>query len=56
VQAVGADADLGPKPNSKPSVKRVEALTKTAAESISVVKRSAAAWSVVTMASASPEP
>ena len=46
-----------PKPNSKPSVKRVEALTKTAAESTSAVKRSAAARSPsVTIASARPEP
>jgi hypothetical protein len=45
-----------PNPNSKPSVKRVDAFTNTAAESISALKRSAAALSVVTMASARPDP
>jgi len=40
-----------PKPNSPPSVNRVEALTMTAAASTSVVKRRAAARSSVTIAS-----
>src|SRR3954470_4216650 len=34
-----------PKPNSPPSVNRVEALTSTAAESTAAVKRRAGAWS-----------
>src|SRR5690606_27870304 len=45
-----------PKPNCSPSTKRVEALTRTAAASTSVVKRSAARRSVVTMASLCPVP
>ena len=36
-----------PKPNSPPSVNRVEALTSTAAESTAAAKRRAAAWSSV---------
>src|SRR5204863_3381380 len=40
-----------PKPNSQPSAKRVEALTMTHAESISLVNRSAAVASSVTIAS-----
>ena len=45
-----------PNPNSKPSVKRVEAFTYTVAESTSRSKRAAAASSPVTIASAKPEP
>ena len=44
-----------PKPNCSPSVKRVEALTTTAAASTSEVKRWAAARSPVTMASVWPD-
>src|SRR4051812_38350022 len=40
-----------PKPNSPPSVNRVEAFTSTAAESTSAVNRRAAPWSSVTIAS-----
>ena len=40
-----------PRPSSSPSMKRVEALTSTAAASTSAVNRSAAARSPVTMAS-----
>ena len=43
-----------PRPNSPPSVKRVEALTYTAAESTPAQKASAAARSCVTMASLWP--
>ena len=44
-----------PKPNSPPSVKRVLALTITAAESTSAANRRAAAWDRVTIASVWPE-
>ena len=43
-----------PKPNSPPSVNRVDALTSTAAESTAAVKCRAAAWSSVTIASLCP--
>ena len=43
-----------PKPNSPPSVKRVEALTYTAALSVPLTNTSAAAGSSVTMASLWP--
>jgi len=45
-----------PKPNCSPSVKRVEALTMTAAASTSRVNRRAATRSVVQMASVWPVP
>src|SRR5205085_7603044 len=45
-----------PKPNSSPSVKRVDALTTTAAASTSRVNRRALARSVVQMASVWPLP
>ncbi len=44
-----------PKPNSPPSVKRVDALTSTAAESTAATKRRAAACEPVTIASVWPE-
>ncbi len=44
-----------PKPNSPPSVNRVEALTMTAAESTRAVNRRAACRSRVTIASVWPE-
>ena len=40
-----------PKPNSPPSVNRVEALTSTAAESTAATKRWALVWESVTIAS-----
>src|SRR5262249_42082509 len=45
-----------PKPNSPPSVNRVEALTITAAASTSATTRRAAACEPVTMASVCPDP
>ena len=50
VEFVGADADPAPRPYSKPSAKRVLALTMTLAESTSR-KTAACRWSVVRMAS-----
>ncbi len=44
-----------PKPNSPPSVKRVDALTITAAESTPAVNRDEAARDEVTIASVCPE-
>ncbi len=44
-----------PKPNWLPSVKRVEAFTATVVESTNWVKRRAACWEVVTIASVWPE-
>ena len=46
-QLLGGDADLGTEADSPPSVKRVEALTMTAAASTSATKRRAAARSSV---------
>jgi hypothetical protein len=45
-----------PKPNSPPSVKRVEALTMTAAASTRAVKRRVAVIDSLTMASVWPVP
>ena len=45
MELVGADADLRPSPNSKPSLNRVLALIMTAAESMRPANRLAASRS-----------
>ncbi len=51
MELLRADPDLGPEPELPAVGEPVEALTSTAAESTSAMKRRAAPWSSVTIAS-----